>query len=92
MKVIPVACVDQIFWSVTAYVTMSPETLGFIPVKIDVIIRSEIGVICATAEVSTLVICISAPKLAVVAIVGSDRVVVETFAVIVTEKLLFAGI
>lgn len=91
MKLIPVAAVDQMFCSVMEYVTTSPELLGCCPVKIFVIIRSAIGAICATAEVSVVVIFSLLEKSAVVVIVGNDRTVVVTLAVIVTEKLLFAG-
>ena len=71
---------------------MSPEKLGFIPVKTFVTIRSDIGVICATAEVNILEKSISAAISEVVVIVGIVRTVVFVLAVIVTEKLLFAGI
>ena len=48
--------------------------------------------ISAIAEVRIVDICISAANIHVVVNVGNVRVVVVTLAVIVTEKLLFAGI
>lgn len=70
---------------------MSPEKLGFNPVSTFVTNRSEIGVICATADVSTEVTCMSAPKFATAFTLGNDRTFAMTFAVTVTEKLLLAG-
>lgn len=92
MKVIPVAAADQIFFNSMEYITLSPEKLGLAPAKILVMKRSEIGVICAIAEVKIVEILISEAKIASVFIVGIVRTVVMTFAVIVTEKLLFAAI
>lgn len=91
MNEIPVALADQIFCRVIAYVTTSQEILGFSPVKTFVTTRSAIGVICATAEVSAVETHWSVPKAAVVVIGENDRAVVISLAVIVTEKLLFAG-
>ena len=73
MKVIPVADVDQIFCIVAKYEVISPEAIGFSPVRILVTIRSAIGVICATAEVRMVEICISEAKIACVCIVGMSR-------------------
>ena len=47
--------------------------------------------ICATAEVSAVVTRWSVPKVARVGIGENDRLVVKSFAVIVTEKLLCAA-
>ena len=91
-KVIPVADVDQIFCIYKVYIIVSPEKLGISPVKILLITRSETGKICATAEVSTLVICISLANFAEEESGANPRLFVVTLAVIVTENVLFAGI
>jgi len=70
---------------------LSPEKLGLALDKVLVMNTSAIGVILAIAEVSIVEICISGAKIAVVSRVGSVRMFVKTLAVIVTEKLLFAG-
>ena len=91
-RVIPVAGVDQIFFIESVYVIVSPEKLGISLLDVLVIIRSEIGAICATAEVSTFVICISLANFAEVESGANPRLFVVTLAVIVRENVLCAGI
>lgn len=71
---------------------MSPEKLGFSPVKTLVTARSAIGVIWAIAEVNMVKNCVSELKFAIMLIIGIVRLLLITLAVIVTEKLLFAEI
>jgi len=65
--------------------------LGYSPVSMLVIVRSDTGVMVARAEVRTFVTCCVSPKSACGFMVGNAHVIACTLAVTVTEKLLLAA-